>query len=197
MNQPQPEIEGIKLLQADDAPVPDGLESEPIPRIIDSPNVVISGFSLSRVSFKEDASILQSFLPNSASLYRGYCECGTTYDNNCAHFLTDAMVRAGLPKPFPTGVAKCPSGRMIRAKETLAWFRTFSSGFNNNHGNLSSGYWFVYQESNGQGHVCIHQETSNSWYWWGTGDYPNWPVQWHYYYCKDSGHAKSSQTHAV
>ena len=52
-----------------------------------------------------------------------------------------------------------------------------------NHDSTSEGYWFVYQErkSDGQGHVCIHKENQGGEFSWvGTGNYPDWEVQWHY-----------------
>jgi hypothetical protein len=126
----------------------------------------------------------QAFLKSTFELYRGRCECGEAYVNNCAHYLTDAMVRAGLPKPFPNAYEKCPKGRLKRAKETLEWFKTFKTGFKENHQGLAlTGYWFVYQEdASGQGHVCVHLEASGSFTVRGTGDYSGWPVTWHYYY---------------
>jgi len=126
----------------------------------------------------------QPFLKSTFDLYRGACECGVVYVNNCAHFLTDAMVRAGLPKPFPGASAKCAKGRLIRAKETLEWFKTFNTAFKVNHAGLTSGYWFVYQEdASGQGHVCVHLEASASFSYRGTGDFSAvWPVNWHFYF---------------
>ena len=123
--------------------------------------------------------VLESFLSRAWNSYSGSCTCGTRYDNNCAHFLTNAFALAGAT--FPAGTAKCPAGRMIRAKEVLAWWKTFATGFQNNHAGISSGYWMVYQESGGQGHVCLHLEETYKYYWKGTGDYPDWPVQWHYF----------------
>jgi hypothetical protein len=125
----------------------------------------------------------QPFLKATFDLYRGECECKTAYVNNCAHFLTDAMVRATLPKPFPSSAEKCPKGRLIRAKETLDWFKSFSGGVHVGHDDLTSGYWFVYQENSGQGHVCVHLESSDGFSFRGTGDFSTvWPVNWHFFY---------------
>jgi len=172
---------GVILTPIERLPELNGIESEPLPRVVDpsaAPPAALGGTAL------KDASLATrgDFLSRAYSLYRGRCECGTQYDNNCAHYLTDAMVRAGLPTPFPAGYAKCPQGRLIRAKEALAWFRSFSTGFTQDHASLNSGYWFVYQESGGQGHVCIHGESSDKYWWVGTGDYSNWPVTWHFFY---------------
>jgi hypothetical protein len=174
----------IKLISIKDAPaLPDVTADDATPRVVDpspfSPNPEMLG----GIVFKNRVKpLVNEFLAQSFNLYRGKCECGVTYDNNCAHFLTDAMVRAGLPSAFPVASEKCSAGRLIRAKECLAWFRDISTGFAANHDSLSSGYWFVYQESGGQGHVCIHLEGGDKYSWKGTTDLPNWPVQWHYFY---------------
>jgi hypothetical protein len=108
------------------------------------------------------------------------CICGTSYANNCAHYLSNAMALEGVT--FPAGLAKCPRGRLIRAKELLGWFRPFATGFRPNCSGITSGYWFVYQEYNGQGHVCIHYHLPSGYLWRGTTDLPSWPIQWHYFY---------------
>jgi len=117
------------------------------------------------------------------NVYYNGCTCGQVYENNCAHYLSNAFMRQHWPVTFPAGAAKCPHGRMIRAKEMLDWLRnSFNPQFKQNHNGINYGYWFVYQEaSNGQGHVCIHRH-QGGFDWRGTGDYPAWPVQWHYYY---------------
>ena len=129
---------------------------------------------------KVSPEALASFMERSWNAYSNSCVCGTSYANNCAHFLTNAFAVAGAT--FPSGAAKCPRGRMIRAKETLDWFRSFATGFQNNHNAITGGYWFVYQESGGQGHVCMHLEASDRYWWKGTMDLPSWPVQWHYFH---------------
>lgn len=114
--------------------------------------------------------------------YNGRCTCGIAYNNNCAHFLSDAFKRQYWQVTFPSSAAKCPHGRLIRAKELLDWFRAaYNPSFSQNHNGINSGYWLVYQEQSGQGHVCIHKH-QGGFGWVGTGDYPSWPVQWHYYH---------------
>ena len=114
--------------------------------------------------------------------YYNGCTCGTSYDNNCAHYLSNAFKRQHWPVNFPAGAAKCPHGRMIRAKEFLNWFRsTFNPRFAQNHNGITAGYWLVYQESGGQGHVNIHKH-QNGFAFRGTTDLPAWPVQWHFFY---------------
>lgn len=173
--------DGVILASVELLPALTELEHEPVPRMIDA---VVAMSSIQRgLGLKvPDRAIRGDFLSRAYALYRGRCECGIQYENNCAHYLTDAMVRAGLPVQFAAGNAKCPQGRLLRAKETLAWFRSFSTGFAQSHSSLNSGYWFVYQEVGGQGHVCIHHEESDKYSWAGTGDFDSWPVQWHFFY---------------
>ncbi|MEW8351122.1 MAG: hypothetical protein AB2687_22680 [Candidatus Thiodiazotropha taylori] len=126
-------------------------------------------------------SILSGSLSRAFSLYTNSCTCGRRYSDNCAHFLSNALIRAGYT--MGSG-AKCSHGRLIRAKELLRWAQSRPGRtYRNNHNNptITSGYWVVYQErSDGQGHVCLHQEKPRTYSWRGTGDYDSWPVQWHY-----------------
>lgn len=179
----QPKPSGVKLVLASKMPQASPLELEPIPHVVDPgymPALVGGGYVLKQSSQRAKAQ--QPFLIRTFNNFTMSCECGTTYNNNCAHFLTNAMVKAGLPKPFPGNYAKCPKGRLIRAKECLDWFRSFSTGSATHHEAITSGVWFVYQESQGQGHVLVHEEFPNSYNWRGTTNLPSWPVQWHYYY---------------
>lgn len=120
-------------------------------------------------------------LSEAYNLYEDKCDCGERFGNNCAHFLSNALIKAGFR--MPSGGAKCRSGRMIRAKELLQWVRSIPGVvMKTEHGSITSGYWFVYQEraSDGQGHVCIHLEKPESYSSVGTGDFPDWEVQWHF-----------------
>ncbi len=111
--------------------------------------------------------------------YVDSCDCGDRFSDNCAHFVSNALIRAGYTLG---GGTKCRCGRLIRAKELLAWVRSRPGRrFSQNHQGLSSGVWIVYQErDDGQGHILFHKEASGRHSWKGTGDYPDWPVQWHY-----------------
>lgn len=121
-----------------------------------------------------------AFMEAAWNAYSDSCPCGMRYDENCAHYLTNAFALAGAG--FPADAAKCPAGRMIRAKQTLAWFRSFARGFRTDHRSIKGGYWFVYQEKDGHGHVCMHLEGPNGHQWKGTKDPTDWPVQWHFFY---------------
>lgn len=159
-------------------------EVEERPLLIVDQILFVPPESLGGARIKGDIDLLQNqFLPMSYQLYRGKCECGVAYQNNCAHFLSDAMIRAGLPSSFPNAAAKCSAGRLIRAKELLDWFQAISTDFKQTHNGVTKGYWFIYQEDpSHQGHVCIHLESTAQYSYKGTGDFPSWPVQWHYYY---------------
>eukprot|EP00052_Salpingoeca_macrocollata_P024585 m.220690 g.220690 ORF g.220690 m.220690 type:complete len:151 (+) comp22277_c1_seq1:3138-3590(+) len=85
--------------------------------------------------------------------YEGECVCGTRYDNNCAHFLSNWMILDGRLATKPGGsTAWCPAGRPIRAKEMRAVFTGMGlqRSFNPPAGNC-----FIYCEDNTshQGHV--------------------------------------------
>jgi hypothetical protein len=50
------------------------------------------------------------------------CVCGQRYPNNCAHFLSNYLINAGISelKNYP-GFQVCASGRPIRAFEVEKW----------------------------------------------------------------------------
>lgn len=118
-----------------------------------------------------------ALLPGAFAKYKDACECGERFENNCAHFLSNAFLLQDPNIRFPAGLEKCTKGRLKRAKEMLAWFRTLNPQFKENHTGITDYYWFVYEESPvGQGHVCIHLEKNGNYDWRGTTDIPNWPV---------------------
>ena len=109
------------------------------------------------------------------------CVCGVSYSNNCAHYLCNALIRAGFSPPNEGSNKKCPRGRLIRAMDVLKWCQAHKKDFSSNHDSLPSGTWIVFQQrSGGVQHVCMHKESPNKYRRAGTGDYENWPTQWHY-----------------
>jgi hypothetical protein len=129
----------------------------------------------------DDLGVASKSLRSVFDAYENRCACGTSYPGtNCAHYLSNAFLKAGYT--LPDG-EKCPKGRLIRAKEMLAWFRSLGGEFSSSHPR-QEGYVAVYQESSGQGHVCVHREfkKGNAWSfdWRGTGDYSDWEVNWHF-----------------
>ena len=114
-----------------------------------------------------------------AAYYTG-CTCGTSYTNNCAHFLSNAFILAGyidlLTSPLIT--ARCPHKRPIRAQDMLKWFQTKKTGFWGSRVQRNTGWWAVYQETPGWQHVFVSD--SDNWTYYGTGDYWDWPIQWNF-----------------
>lgn len=109
------------------------------------------------------------------------CVCGHAYPNNCAHYLSNALIRAGFSEPSGGSNEKCSRGRLIRALDVLEWCKVNKREFSSDHNSISSGTWIVFQQrSGGVQHVCIHKERAGDYSRAGTGDYPDWPTQWHY-----------------
>lgn len=104
----------------------------------------------------------------------------SSYENNCAHYLSDAFIEAGfaeLAQPHDCitsggrcGPPNCTSSgkRPIRAKDIRCWFVTKDS-VPVSSVKSKTGFYAVYQErqSDGQGHVVILD--SNAWKFYGTG----------------------------
>ena len=122
------------------------------------------------------------------TVFSGYtdsCACGTAYENNCAHFLSNALIKGGFSAinggnggdlRTRNGFCVCPSGRPIRAKELRAWFgRKWTR-----HTKPQNGLNLMYQEQGGQGHVLLKKYPEGNWV--GRGDHGNWNTQEYYYY---------------
>lgn len=128
-------------------------------------------------------------LPTAWSSYGG-CICGNKegYKNNCAHYLSNAMIIGGYSeidggtgreKRIVNGFCVCSAGRAIRAKEMRSWFgRKWTK-----HLAPRNGINVVYQErADGQGHVLLKQYSGGkSAGYRGTGDFADWPTQEYYY----------------
>ena len=114
--------------------------------------------------------------------YSNSCACGQRYDNNCAHFLSNALIEGGFSAidggdgcdlRTVNGFCVCKSGRPIRAKELRNWFgRNWTR-----RSSPQDGINVVYQEKSGQGHVLLKKysngkSTGDE----GTGDHPSWPL---------------------
>lgn len=169
----------VRLWQAGFASLdePRYTEFGPVSKTEHTEEVTVGGEPLPE-SEEEDAHILAS-ISSAYNIYTNSCDCGDRYADNCAHFISNALIKAG----YSMGSGeKCRCGRMIRAKELLRWVqRRPGRRFAQNHNRLPSGIWVVYQErSDGQAHILFHRELPDKYYWKGTGDYDGWPVQWHY-----------------
>ncbi len=111
--------------------------------------------------------------------YKG-CTCGTTYQNNCAHYLSNAFILAGYRDLLTSSLitARCPHKRPIRALDMLKWFKAKKTGFRGTRIQRNTGIWAVYQETSGWQHVVVID--TDRWLHYGTGDHWDWPVQWNY-----------------
>jgi hypothetical protein len=107
------------------------------------------------------------------------CLGGDTFANNCAHFLSDAFIRAGyteLATANPYIHARCytTARRPIRARDMWAWFqsravRTSSTPMPN------TGWWAVFQldeQVYWGGHVLLLD--TGTWTYYGTGYHGTW-----------------------
>lgn len=114
-----------------------------------------------------------------ASLFNHSCKGGDSYDNNCAHYLSDAFLRAGftdLAVPAPCIKARCgtTSKRAIRARDIWCWFQQKQTDFRDKLPS-KEGFWAVFQLNEAEywgGHVVIIDTDNNIAY--GTGHYPQW-----------------------
>ena len=111
------------------------------------------------------------------SKFTGSCACGQHLENNCAHFLSEALIQAGFTEldggkganeRQKNGRVVCSSGRPIRAKELRDWAKNIFI----KRTAQPTGVCFVYQEraSDGQGHVLLKNGTIFK----GTGDHHDW-----------------------
>jgi len=107
--------------------------------------------------------------------WRNSCAGGDRFSNNCAHFLSDAFIRAGYTDLQGFG-ERCytPAKRPIRAREMWSWFNTRAVRRCNTV-QRNTGWWAVFQLDESVywgGHVALLD--SDSWQYYGTGWYANW-----------------------
>jgi hypothetical protein len=113
--------------------------------------------------------------------YWGDCCVGNdTFDNNCAHFLSDAFIRTGFSELLPpnscieSGARCAPASRLLRARNMWCWFKSKASNTSNTP-TKNTGWWAVFQLDESQywgGHAALLD--SDSWTYYGTGWYPDW-----------------------
>jgi hypothetical protein len=114
-----------------------------------------------------------------AKIFSKSCDGGDTYDNNCAHFLSNALIDAGfadLRQANSCITARCatPAKRVIRARDMWCWFKSVATTSGAAVAR-NTGFWAVFQLDEAQywgGHVAIID--SNAWKYYGTGWYENW-----------------------
>jgi hypothetical protein len=114
-----------------------------------------------------------------ASVWTNSCTGGDSYDNNCAHFLSDAFIRAGFtellpPNPYINARCSASAKRPIRARDMWNWFQ--SKGVSTSRTvTRNTGWWAIFQLNESTywgGHVVVLD--SNNWQYYGTGYYGDW-----------------------
>uniref|UniRef100_A0AC34FVH0 SWIM-type domain-containing protein n=1 Tax=Panagrolaimus sp. ES5 TaxID=591445 RepID=A0AC34FVH0_9BILA len=92
------------------------------------------------------------------SAYENACVCGKRFDNNCAHFLSNWLIKNDKMEVKLPGCYPCSAGRPIRAKEVREYFlmKHFNRMFND-----PGKECFIYceQKETGQGHVYFGTKT--------------------------------------
>ena len=96
--------------------------------------------------------------------YTNSCDCGQKYENNCAHFLSNWMIKNNILKCNPNGAYCCDSGRPIRAKEMRNVFVNELGLKKNFNPPKNKNDCFIYCEDNKthQGHVYFGKRNSCS-----------------------------------
>jgi hypothetical protein len=125
----------------------------------------------------EEQATLSVVLPPLSSVgatWRNSCAGGDRFANNCAHFLSDAFIRAGYTELRRFGAHCSPANRPIRAREMWHWFDT-KAVRRSNTVRRNTGWWAVFQldeRAYWGGHVAVLD--SDAWRYYGTGWYANW-----------------------
>jgi hypothetical protein len=116
-------------------------------------------------------------LEGAAKAFTRSCECGHEYQNNCAHYLSNAFISVGFSQvgaPLECINARCPSRRPIRAREFWCWLKA-TSAHHTTDLQPNTGFWVGFQLNESAywgGHVAIIDTHTNKFY--GTGWYPDW-----------------------
>lgn len=158
-----------------------------------------------KLATKEDVDRLRKLTLRQGSLASvatfwsgaGNCVLGSTPPNNCAHYLSDAFVRAGYSelirkKSENKGIftAWCDTitpphkrndnARPIKALEMKNWFNSMATKKETTK-QTNSGFWAVYQfdASKNQGHVLLYDSDNNIVY--GTGGIGYWDWAQNFY----------------
>jgi hypothetical protein len=116
------------------------------------------------------------------------CKGLQKFDNNCAHFLSDALIRCGFSELLTDtsfyrcdkGNCRCPTERRpIRAREMWDWFkRKATSKLEKVRWDeipKNSGWWAIFQLDASVywgGHVIVLD--TKAWEYYGTCSYPAW-----------------------
>lgn len=123
--------------------------------------------------------LLAKSIAGAAAVFNDKCASGDSFENNCAHYLSDAFIRAGYTELKPPSAciqARCgtASQRPIRARDMWCWFQNMATETQNTLPS-NDGYWAVFQLNEAKywgGHVVIIDTDTGTFY--GTGNYPQW-----------------------
>jgi hypothetical protein len=107
------------------------------------------------------------------------CNGMDVYQNNCAHYLSDAMLRTGFTQLNPPSDcinARCNTARKrpIRARDMWCWFKSMATTTSTTP-TRGTGMWAVFQLDESEywgGHVVLLD--SDTWKYYGTGWYDHW-----------------------
>ena len=146
--------------------------SPPAPRLL--PGAPQAGTAADQRSLSAGTTI-----EGAAKLFASSCEGNDSFDNNCAHFLSDAFIRTGFSELRNANGcinARCgtTAKRPIRARDMWCWFKSKA----NESGTTvkpNTGIWAVFQLNESEywgGHVVIID--SQTWKYYGTGWYGDW-----------------------
>lgn len=153
-----------------------GMEDVAPPPMIFDPNAP------SLVSSKPGTDSLKealvTTLAGAMSAYNGTCTGGDSFDNNCAHFLSDAFIRSGFSELHNNNThinARCsPARRPIRARDMWSWFQSKARRTSRVIAR-NTGIWAIFQINESEywgGHVVLLN--SDTWNYSGTGWYGQW-----------------------
>jgi len=107
------------------------------------------------------------------------CSGNDSYPNNCAHFLSDAFIRAGyteLSAPNDCIHARCDSAsrRPVRARDMWDWFKSKATKTSRTR-KANTGWWAIFQLNEAEywgGHVVLWDSDTDTKY--GTSWWPDW-----------------------
>lgn len=117
--------------------------------------------------------------------YDGGCTGGDRLRNNCAHYLSDAFIRAGfieLAPPNANIFSRCaPAKRPVRARDMWAWFQSKAIKSSRTI-ERNTGYWAIFQlddKAYWGGHVIVldtarMEYAGTDWY----GEWDQYLYQW-------------------
>mgnify|MGYP001408018729 CR=1 FL=1 len=153
----------------------------------------IGNAAVTRLISRTEAAAIQRTPEEAFKNFTDSCTCGEDLGNNCAHYLSDAFIRAGYSEldggkgglyRRKKGRTVCKHGRPVRARELETWFAAKAKQKSKKNDHSKPGFWAVWQGGGTYwgGHVAVHEHKGKGTPHdvRGTGDYPQWPTQNHY-----------------